>query len=576
MSEKPKTLLLYLIIVILFSVLVIRVFYIQIINGKHYRDLSIHNSIRIIELPSVRGKILDKNGVILAEDIPSYRLEVTYEDVSNKNYEFAFISKITGISIKDINDIIKNSGALQFSPVIIKKDLTMNEVIQIKEHSFDLPGINVVLSTRRFYPYGEIGENFIGFVGLVTQSDLKKDKFYSYNDVIGKQGIECEYERSLRGEKGEEEVQINAEGRIVKIISIKDPVPGKNIYLTVDIRLQKKLEEVVGDRKGVSIALNPKNGEILAMVSKPSFDPNDIVKGMNENEYQKLSLINAFFNRATQGQYPSGSTFKPITLIAALMTDTITKNTVIYCKNSIRIGGITFRDWIYPSSFGYQNPVQAFANSSDVFFYTIGTRTGITAIDKYATEFGLGEKTGIDLPTESNGLLPTPQWKKNIVKENWYLGDTANLSIGQGYLLVTPLQMAVFYGGIAENGVEYIPHLLLKIVSSSGKIVEIYKKKIRLKVDVPEDTINVVKDGMEALANRPEMRIIKIGGNEVCAKTGTAEVGKNAVDHWLIAFSNRDTPDVVGLFFFDHSKFASSHSLAPLMGTLFKTYYSLK
>jgi penicillin-binding protein 2 len=575
MSEKSKTLLLYILIIAMLVTLFARAFYLQVIKYNYYKGLSENKSIRIIEVPTIRGRILDRNGVVLAEDTPSYKLTITPEYLKNKEKELAFIAKVTNISVKDIENKISNSNLPPFVPVVVKDDLPLKQVVQIKEHSFELPGVNVVLGTKRFYPYGEVGENYIGFVGLVTKDDLKRDKFYSYSDIIGKQGIEKEYEKFLRGIKGKEEVQIDASGRIIKILSKENPVPGDDIYLTIDIRIQKVLEKIVGNKKGVAIAIDPNNGEILAMVSHPSFDPNELINGMSDKEYQKLSKEYAFFNRAVQGQYPSGSTFKPITLTAALMSGTITRNTTIYCRNSIKIGNITFHDWIYPAAFGYQNPMQALANSSDVFFYTIGTKTGIEEIDKYAAAFGLGKKTGIDLPDESSGLLPTPEWKKNAIGDNWYVGDTANLSIGQGYLLVTPLQLAEVYAGIANNGVEYMPHLLLKIVSNSGKIVEEYKKKVRLDVNVPLDVINTVKDGLELFANRYDMRVIKIEGRSACAKTGTAEVGKNAVDHWLVAFSTRENPSVVGLLFFDHSDFPSSHALAPLMGDLFKAYFNV-
>jgi len=575
MSEKTKTIILYVIIILTLSTLIARTFYLQVIKYKYYKESSQNKSIRIIELPTIRGRILDRNGNVLAEDIPSYKLAVIPEYIKDYNSELSFVGDIIGMSPNDIRKKIETSGIPPFDKVIIKSGLTLEQVVKIKEHSFELPGISVELGTKRYYPQGEIGENFIGFVGLVTKDDIKKDSFYSYNDVIGKQGIEKEYEKFLRGQKGREEVQIDASGRIIKVISEENPVPGDDIYLTIDLNIQKKLEKIVGKRKGAAIAIDPNNGEILAMVSHPSFNPNDLINGLSEEEYQKLSSEYAFFNRAVQGQYPSGSTFKPITLIAALMKGTITRNTVIYCRNSIRIGNVTFRDWIYPAAFGYQNPMQALSNSSDVFFYTIGTKTGVAEIDKFAAAFGLGKKTGIDLPDESSGLLPTPQWKKETLGEDWYIGDTANLSIGQGYLLVTPLQMAELYAGLAENGIEYTPHLLLKIVSTSGKIIKSYSKKIRLKVDVPEDVLNTVKDGMEMFANRYDMKVMKIGGRSVCAKTGTAEVGKNAVDHWLIAFSTREKPQIVGLLFFDHSDFPSSHSLAPLMEDLFNTYFSI-
>ncbi len=574
MKEKTKVTLLYILVAIMFFVLISRAFYLQVVKGDYYRDISENKSIRIVEIPTVRGRILDRNGVVLAEDLPSYDLVITPKYLKNRE-ELKFVSSIIGITPEKISEIIEKSGLPNYKPVVIKRGLSFKQVVAIKERAFKLPGIDISLRAKRFYPYGEVGENFLGFVGLVTKDDLKKDSFYDYNDFIGKQGIEKEYEKFLRGEKGKEEVQIDASGKIIKVLSVQNAVPGDDIYLTIDIRLQKELEKTVGNRAGVSIALDPRNGEILAMVSRPSFDPNKLINGLSQKEYEELSKKSAFFNRAVQGEYPSGSTFKPITLIAALMTHTVTKNTVLYCRNSVKIGNIVFRDWIYPAAFGYQNPEEALANSSDVFFYTVGVKTGIAAIDKYAKMLGLGEKTGIDLPDESSGLLPSPEWKKKALSSDWYVGDTANLSIGQGYLLVTPLQMATLYEGLANNGLEYVPHLLLKIVSPSGKIVKEYGKRVRLNANIPDSVMQVVKSGMALLANRPEMRIMRIGGRAVCAKTGTAEVGKDAVDHWLIAFSEKDKPEVVGLFFFDHSNFASSHSLAPLMARLFETYYKL-
>ena len=575
LNEETKIRLLYTIVIILIGILILRLFYLQVLNGAYYFEQSENNSIRIETIQPVRGKILDRNGVVLAENLPSYDLEIVPEDVKDEKKEFAFLSSVIGIPEEKIEDTIKQAKLPSYAHIKIKRNLTKKEVIRIKEHLIDLPGVYVSLTSYRYYPFKSIASEILGFVGPVTKEDIEKDSFYQPSSIIGKQGIEAEYEKLLRGKNGKTEVQVDASGRVRKVLYSLPAEPGDNIYLTIDIRLQKELEKLVGNRKGVAILLNPNNGEILAMVSHPAFDPNLFVKGISQKELNKLYSENAFINRAIQGQYPSGSTFKPITLLAALNKGTVTSKTVIYCRNSIVIGGRRFRDWIYPSSFGYQNPVQAVANSSDVFFYTIGVKTGVEEIVKYAKLLGLGERTGIDLPAESAGLIPTPQWKKENVGEDWYPGDTANLSIGQGYLLVTPLQIAIMYEGIAEDGVEYKPHLLLKVVSPEGKVVKEFKRQIRLEIKLNKENIETVKDGLEEAVDKMYGGIIKAYGGSACAKTGTAEIGKNEVDHWLVAFAPRKEPKVVGLLFFEHSDFPSSHSLSPLMSDAFKKFFSI-
>ncbi|RLD18952.1 MAG: penicillin-binding protein 2 [Caldiserica bacterium] len=576
LSEESKEKLLYIIIITLTIILLSRLLYLQVLKGDSYLEQSKYNSVRMEDLQPIRGKILDRNGVVLAENLPSYDLEIVTEDLQDKDRELTFLSSIIEMEKQDIENIIKKANLPIYAHIKIKGGLTEKEVIQIKEHSFELPGITVSTTSKRYYPFKNTAAPIIGFIGPPTKEDLEKDSFYGPNFIIGKQGIEAEYEKLLRGEKGKEVVQVDASGRIRDVLDSMPSEPGNNIYLTIDIMLQEELETIIGDRKGVAIAIDPNNGEILAMVSHPSFDPNLFVSGISQQALDKLYAENAFINRAVQGQYPPGSTFKPITLISALNEEIITTKSVIYCRNSIVVGNRRFKDWIYPSAFGYQNPVQAIANSSDVFFYTIGLKTGVEKIVKYAKLFGLGDKTWVDLPTENTGLVPSMQWKQEYVGENWYPGDTANLSIGQGYLLVTPLQMAIMYSGIAKNGIEYTPHFFLKATSQEGSIVEEFTNSILRKIDINNEVLDTVRDGMEALTNKPDMKILSAYGGNVCAKTGTAEVGETEVNHWLIAFAPHKKPEIVGLLFFEHSDFPSSHALAPLMSDLLKKFFSIK
>jgi penicillin-binding protein 2 len=572
MKEDNKSKFLYTVVLITILVLVGRLAFVQIVQGKYYKELSTYRSIRITTEEPLRGRILDRNGVVLAENIPSYDLVVVPEDIKDENTEFNFISTIIGIKVEDIQKIISKSGLPDYSDIIVKKDISKEEMVKIEEHSYDLPGIKVVLTSKRYYPFGEIGETFLGFVGQVSEQDLS-DKFYNQNDSIGKQGIELQYEKELRGEKGTKEILVDVFGREKELIYEEPPIMGNDIYLTIDINVQKSLEQIIGDKKGVAIAMDPHTGGILAMVSHPTFDPNLLVNGISQKAFEQLLNEDAFLNRATQSHYPPGSTFKPLTLISSLASKTIETNTTIYCTNSINIGGRIFKDWIYPSAFGYQKPAEALANSSDVFFYKVGVMTGIEQIDKYANLFKLGDPTGIDLPFEIGGLIPSPQWKLENTNENWYVGDTANTSIGQGFVLVTPIELITFYQAIANNGTQYTPHFLLKIVSPQNKIIFEYNKTERLNLTFPKEIIDTVKNGMEGLSNKPDMSIVKINGISVCSKTGTAEIGVNSVDHWLVSFAPKENAEVLGLIFFENSNFPSSHSLAPFMRDLLKNFF---
>jgi len=573
MKESNKSKFLYAIILITISVLVARLAFIQIVQGNYYRELSTYRSIRIITEEPLRGRILDRNGVVLAENVPSYDLVVVPEDIKDKNRELNFISSITGIKTADIQTTIDKSGLPDYSDIIIKKDISKEEMIKIEEHTYEIPGVKVVLSSKRHYTFGEIGEAFLGFVGKVSETDLNTDEFYNQNDVIGKQGVELQYERDLRGEKGKKEALVNVFGREKKIIYEESSVMGNDVYLTIDINVQKNLEKIIGDKNGVAIAMDPTTGEILAMVSHPTFDPNLLVNGISQKAFEQILNEDAFLNRAIQSHYPPGSTFKPMTLISALASKTIDPKTTIYCGNSINIGGRIFKDWVYPSAFGYQNPVEGLANSSDVFFYRVGLMTGIDQIDKYATLFKLGDTTGIDLPFEISGLIPSSSWKLENIGENWYIGDTANTSIGQGYVLVTPIELITFYQAIANNGIQFTPHFLLKVISPQNKVIFEYNKTERLNLTLPQEILDTVKNGMEDLSNKPDMSIVRVNGISVCSKTGTAEVGANSVDHWLVSFAPKENPEILGLVFFENSKFPSSHSLAPFMRDLLKNFF---
>lgn len=571
-----REIVLYVLIVVLVFLLIGRAFYLQVVKGDYYNLLSQYRSIRIVEVPSMRGKILDKNGVVLAEDLPSYNVGITLEDVKDLDKELMILSSIISVSPEKMKDKLNKSDLPSYEIVVVKNNITNEERVKIEENGDVLQGVSVVTSYRRHYPYKEVGAAFIGYVGPVGEDDLKNDDFYSINDVIGKQGLELQYEKYLRGKKGHKEVLIDSFGRVKEVLYEESPIPGDNILLNVDIAVQTNLEKIVGDKSSVAIAMDPKTGGIIALVSHPSFDPNLFIQGISTKDYEKLSQLNAFINRATQSRFPPGSTFKSLTLISALESDVINPNTTIDCGAYVTIGGRNFKDWIYPSAFGTQTPPVALANSSDVFFYKLGLMTTADTIKKYGDILKVSEKTGIDIPFEIEGIIPSPEWKENIFREQWYLGDTANMSIGQGYVSLTPIELACLYQLIANNGIGLTPHFMQKIISPDGSIVTEYKPTVRVEYKFKHDyTLKTVKDGLEGLSNKYDMRVLRVNDVTVCSKTGSAEVGdkEGSVHHWLVSFAPRENSSVLGLLFFEYSTFPSSHSLAPLMRDLLKNFF---
>lgn len=567
---KARELVLISLAFILCIVLIVRLFLVQIARGEYYEELAAYRSLRIVDTQAIRGRILDRNGVVLAKNVPSFDLVLGFDDLRDQQKEFETVGKIIGMTPEEIKDIVEKADVPGYFEVVIKRSLSDKERIAIEELQNELPGFKVKVSSKRVYPFGSIGECFLGYVGPVSREDLEADDYYSYTDYVGKQGLELAYEKALRGKKGQREVLLDSLGRVQQVIFETPAIPGADVYLTIDIEVQKRLEEIVGERTGVSIVMSD-NGEILAMVSHPSFDPNLLVRGISEKEFQELLSKGAFLNRATQASYPPGSTFKPVTLIAALESGTITPSTTLNCAGYIYIGNRMFKDWIYPAGFGVQTPAIALANSSDVFFYQIGMRTGIENIAKYARLFNLEQKSGIDIPFESSGLIPDAQWKVDTFGENWYLGDTANCSIGQGFVLATPIEMATFYQSLANKGIAYQPHLMLKVVSSGGQVIESYAPEVVFQYNLKKETLETVFEGLRGLANKPDMKLMRVRNLEVYAKTGTAEVGDGSVHHWLISILENGSNRMVGLLFFERSQFSSSHALAPLMRDLWES-----
>ena len=459
---------------IIIFVLIGRLAYLQIKNHRFYSTLSQHNVLNTIPIKPNRGLIFDRNGVLLAKDIPTYTLAITHNGTKHLDEIIKRLSKIIPFSEDEIKRFHRITYQYRhYQPIPLKYNLTNEEVACFYVNQYQFPQVEIETRMMRYYPLADITSDVLGYVGRINPQELQKVNAdnYTTDDDIGKMGIEKYYEKQLHGTLGVEEVETDASGRIVRTLKETPPNAGDNIYLTIDSNLQTEANKVLGDENGAIVAMAPDTGQILALVTKPSFDPNPFVSGLNLQAYQKLlnSPLHPLYNRAIRGQFASGSTIKPFLAIFGLDEGIVTLQYQIYDPGWFQLPNTKhiYHDWQL-TGHGWVNIVKAIAVSCDVYFYNLAVTMGIDRIDDILHKFGFGQLTGVDLPEEVPGLVPSPHWKIGTQGYPWYTGDTIETGIGQGFFLVTPLQLAQGVSIIAERGKRYRPALLLKSVSPDG------------------------------------------------------------------------------------------------------------
>lgn len=541
-----------------------RTFYLQFVRGDYYYYVVEGRHLRIETTKANRGLFYDRNNKVLVKNMPIFSLNVIpaklpveqnkYAEIITKVSQFLSVES-QDIFLKNLEDIPK--FALESIPVLRNLDYSTAMLFKVKFN--EIPGFEIVLENRRDYEDSFASAHFLGYLGKISKEELVQNKDYLFNDLIGKSGLELFYEKYLRGQNGQRRIEYSRVKGREEVIYSKPALDGDDLILTVDIELQKKLFQSLsfytqqfGGRAGSAVALNPQTGEILAIVSFPSYDNNVLSRGLTVKEFNKI--INdhrqPLFFRAISGQYPSGSTIKPILAAAALEEKIITPTTTILSAGGISVGQWFFPDWKI-GGHGLTNVIKALAQSVNTFFYYIGggykdfEGLGLEKMNHWFRLFGLGHLTGIDLPSEQPGFLPTPEWKKKTKNEIWYPGDTYHLSIGQGDILVTPLQVANFTAAIANDGILYQPYLVKEIINSeTGEIIKIQPKILNSEF-VKKENLKVVKEGMRAavvwgsaqgIANLP----IKVAG-----KTGTAQNPFGRPHAWFTCFAPYEKPEIV-------------------------------
>ena len=574
-----RLLVAFILIVIFFSILLARFFYLQVTQHNEFSGQASSNRITLIPTPPVRGEIVDINGVPLAKNYPVFSLEVIPSRIEGKMEDvIEALKKYVDITPTDLKRFKKyRESYRKFENIPLKLRLTDEEVARLSVHLREFKGVEVNSRTFREYPYGKLTSHFLGYIGRISDKDkemLEEEgltALYRGSTHIGKSGLEKYYEHQLHGVPGYQEVEKDAYGNIVRVLKNVPSKMGQTLRLGMDIRMQQEADRILGDRRGALVAINPQDGTVLAFVSKPSFDPNLFIDGIDSDTWKMLNddWKKPLINRVTQGLYPPGSTFKPFMGMALLESGKITQNTIVSAPGAWSIPGSRhiFRDSVR-SGHGSANLSKAIQVSSDTFFYRLGYEMGIDKASPYLAQFGFGQKTGIDLPSEYTGVLPSREWKaKRFAKSSdptakeWRAGEMVSVSIGQGYNAYTPLQMAHATASLANNGVVHQPHLVKEILDFGARKITRINPNPERQIPFKADNFEYVKRAMEKVL-KPGGTAHRIGGGlsyTMGGKTGTAQVVQikqggryNAAalreqhrDHaWFISFAPLEKPEI--------------------------------
>ncbi|MFB6226365.1 MAG: penicillin-binding protein 2 [Candidatus Paceibacteria bacterium] len=575
--RENKKFYLLLIILVGFLIILSRLFYIQIVNNSFYFAKAEENRERKIPIPAKRGLIYDRQDNKLTENIPRFSLAITPQDLphtkENRTEVIKKLSQLTDQSTKEIKRIIRKYEEHNLESIVIKENLNYETALSIQISASDLPGIHIQRGSKRLYYLNPIKQNnkkpikslshILGYLGKINSkrfNSLSKNSDYLLSDYIGKAGLEKEYERILRGNYGSKIVEVNAKGERQKVISKTSPKPGKHIKLTLDSKIQQKLEQIIkkymkknDKHRAAGIVLDPNSGQIISIVSLPAYNNNHFSGEIEEEKFEKYlnNKNRPLFNRAVAGAYPSGSTIKPVIGAGALQEGIINKNTVVHSTGGIEVSNTFYPDW-KEGGHGYTNVTKAIAWSVNTFFYYIGggyqdfEGLGLSGIRKYLGKFGFGQKTGIDLPNENPGFIPTKKWKRKTKGEQWYIGDTYNLSIGQGDLLTSPLQIANATAAIANKGTLYKPFLVREIIDPM-KDEKIVQNKDAIKRNIISDqNMQIIKQGMLECTVYGSCQALRDINFNIAGKTGTAQWSSNNEPHaWFSSFAPYENPEIV-------------------------------
>lgn len=585
---QRRLLLLRLGLLIALVLILARLWYLQIVKGQFYRELSEQNRVRTVSVRPARGLIFDRHGELLANNVPSFSLYITLEDARDRQGLAATLEDLIGLSQEET----KRRMARQthaYIPTLLKSGLSLREAALIEGHRLDLPGLRIEAESHRNYVYGPVGSHFLGYVGEVSQEQQDEPAFADLDQgsIVGKTGVEKSFDPIVRGKAGEKTIEVDARGAERKRLSLLEQIPGDDLHLSIDLNLQRLAETLLGQESGAIVALDPDNGDVLVMASRPGFDPNLLSHGLSGGAWEQIATDTGhpLTNRAIQGTYPPGSTFKIMVASAALESERWTPDNHVRCVGAFPFGNHVFKDW-KKGGHGSVDMYQAIVHSCDVYFYMLGNRLGIDAIAETAHQYGLGQATGIELQYERSGTIPSTEWKQRARQEPWYAGETISAAIGQGYVSVTPLQMAAAMAAVANGGTVYKPRLVRAIRDrATGRLKEM-PPVTRGVVPLRDASLALLRKALQGVVTqgtggRARSKIVQIAG-----KTGTAQavggharpegkeadVPKEFRDHaWFVAYAPVDHPKIAVAVIVEHIGHGGTFA-APLAKALIEEY----
>jgi penicillin-binding protein 2 len=577
-------------VVLVFAVFTLRLFQLQILQGEELSGIAKGNAVRLQRLEAPRGDIFDREGRVLATTRPAFEVSVTWSDLARPERTLEALALLLDADAPALRARLGTpQGRGRFQPVRLGADLSYDHRARVESHLYALPGVSTGVSPRRHYVHGELAAHLLGTIGEIQRAQLQaRASDYQQGEIVGQSGLEKLLEDELRGRAGGRNVVVNVAGRVMQVLDERPAEPGGSVTLTLDLDLQQAAEEgflpeVLGApaRMGAAVALDPRNGDVLAFVSKPAFDPNAFAGGVDPETWKRLVADEwrPLQNRALAGQYPPGSAFKPIVAAAVLADRVMSPHELVYCPGFYRLGNRVYRCW-RREGHGAVDLREALKRSCDVYFYTAGVALGVDRIAEFARFFGLGEATGIPLGDEKPGLVPTSAWKERRFGEPWMKGETVSTSIGQGFNLVTPLQLAVAYAALANGGLVYEPRIVLRHLSRDGELHEAGEPKVVQRVPIAPELLEIVRDALTAVVEEPGGTggRSRVPGVRVAGKTGTAqvvhlqhtedleedEVPMRYRDHaWFAAFAPAEAPEIAVAVLVEHGGHGGS-AAAPI------------
>lgn len=584
-------------IVLVFAALIFgRLWFLQISNNEEYQDKAYNNRVRIRELAAPRGHILDRNSIPLVTNRPSFNVLLVRENSGNDPSQMKRLARVFDVDVARLWERIRESEHIPLHiPIQLQEDIDWETLAYLENHKHEFPGIRIEVTPRRVYHYGDLAAHLIGYLGTISKRELKNsaEGEYSGRDKIGKMGLERLREKDLRGEKGTSFAEVDARGFQQQLLKRVDPLPGRELHLTLDVNMQQVAEGIMNgeEKSGAVVAIEVNTGRVLTLVSTPPIRLEEFIGGISQKNWDAYlnNIKKPLINKAVQGVYPPASTYKMITALAGLEEKVIDASSVYYCPGYHVFGNRIFRCW-KRSGHGAVDLNRALAESCDVYFYEVGLKVGVDTLAEYAKKLGLGVKTDLEIEHEKAGLIPTKKWKRERFNERWHEGETLSIAIGQGYNLTTPLQITVMTAMLANGGKKYRPQIVEKVVNPDGVIIEKFEPELLEQITGMDEHLRLIQQGMYEVVHgeRGTARIAKIEGFDIAGKTGTAQVVRLAKykhlkeedipykyrDHaWFTCYAPAEKPEIAVTVLVEHGLHGSTGA-SPIAKAVLETYFA--